>query len=404
MNLPMNWQLVPLGTISTLGPKKPLHLRDSDQPCSFVPMASVEEESGIIHLEQSIEIREGLKRSLTYFNEGDVLFAKVTPCMENGKIAVAKKLLNGRGFGSSEFHVITPGSSLDAEYLRYYLVSEDFRANAAMSMTGAVGLRRVPRAYLQEHLIPLPPLDEQQRIVEVLDDHLSRLDKALVEVESNKSRFSTLSEVLIRNLFPSGLDSNTLGDVCKIVDCEHKTAPKTVTDHAGFSVGTSAIRHGVIDYSKAKPVSTETLQIWTGRARPRPGDVVLTREAPIGESALVPDSPQVCLGQRTVLIQMNLSVFEPEYLHLWLQSPQVRDWMRLHSTGTTVLHLNVADVKRIPLPMPLKLSEQKRLVLQLKDQQSLAREAVSEVPRISRQIKQLRSAILFEAFSGNVSK
>lgn len=291
--------------------------------------------------------------------------------------------------------------SLDLEVVdqRYLFLALLSMQDRLYSLSRGTALQHVYAKDVKPLRVPVPQIGEQRKIVSAVDDHLSRIEKTLADVQSNEVRFKTLSEVLIRNLFDPDLDSRTLGDVCKIIDCEHKTAPKAVGEIAGFSVGTSAIRHGVIDYSKAKPVELETLSTWTARAKPAFGDVIFTREAPIGESALVPETPEICLGQRTVLIQKNPSVFVPEFLHLWLQSPQVRDWISGHSTGTTVLHLNVADVKKIPLPNIPPLDEQQRLVQQLKEQQSLARDAVGEVPRIANQLTQLKRAILFEAFS-----
>lgn len=291
--------------------------------------------------------------------------------------------------------------SLDVEVVdqRYLFLALLSMQDHLYSLSRGTALQHVYAKDLKPLKIPIPLIDDQKLLVSALDEQLSRLEKTLADVQSNEARFKTLSEVLIRNLFDDDFDSMSLGDVFKVIDCEHKTAPRAVTEIAGFSIGTSAIRHGVIDFAKAKPVATETLRNWTARAKPVLGDVLFTREAPIGESALVPETPEICLGQRTVLIQKNLSIFEPEYLHLWLQSPQVRDWIGRHSTGTTVLHLNVVDVKKIPLPKTPPISEQQRLVQKLKEQQALARDAVREVPRIANQINQLKRAILFGAFN-----
>jgi type I restriction enzyme S subunit len=333
-------------------------------------------------------IEEWTTKPLKMAAEGDVLICVVG--------SIGKVNLGVRAAITRSVAALRPKSVLDQKYLYYLMLHLSGTLIDLATGTAQVVLTK---QHLSSLDVPLPPLEEQRRIVSYLDNQLSRLEKALSNVQSNESRFKTFSEVLIRNLFEDDFDSLSLGDVCKIIDCEHKTAPKTVTEIAGFSIGTSAIRHGVIDYAKAKPVAPETLRTWTARAKPVSGDVIFTREAPIGESALVPETPDICLGQRTVLIQKNLSVFEPEYLHLWLQSPQVRDWIGKHSTGTTVLHLNVADVKKLPLPKIPSISEQQSLVQKLRVQQTLARAAVREVPRIANQLNQLKRAILFEAFS-----
>jgi type I restriction enzyme S subunit len=107
------------------------------------------------------EVRSGY----TAFRDGDVLFAKITPCMENGKAAIARGLKNGLGFGSSEFHVLRPSAAALAEYLFYYIRQESYRRQAEEHMTGSVGQKRVPADYVENTEMPLPPLAEQRRIV-----------------------------------------------------------------------------------------------------------------------------------------------------------------------------------------------------------------------------------------------
>lgn len=106
--------------------------------------------------------------SYTYFRENDVLLAKITPCFENGKLGIARNLKNGIGFGSSEFFVIRPGAALLPEYIYYFLDRQDFRDAAQRRMSGAVGHKRVPKELIENLTVPLPPLEEQRRIVALL--------------------------------------------------------------------------------------------------------------------------------------------------------------------------------------------------------------------------------------------
>jgi len=98
--------------------------------------------------------------SYTYFADGDVLLAKITPCFENGKLGIATDLSNGIGFGSSEFTVFRPSANLDKEWLYYFLSREAFRVEGAARMTGAVGHKRVPKEFIESYPIPLPPLPD----------------------------------------------------------------------------------------------------------------------------------------------------------------------------------------------------------------------------------------------------
>ena len=143
---------VKLGEITELNPKLLNKDKiDGELEVQFLPMKLVEEVSNKIHLHEIRKFKEVQKKSYTYFAESDVLFAKVTPCMENGKIAIAKNLKNGIGYGSSEFHIFRCSEIVLNNFLFYYLIQEAFRSEAQHNMTGAVGLRMVPKIFLYKH-------------------------------------------------------------------------------------------------------------------------------------------------------------------------------------------------------------------------------------------------------------
>lgn len=180
-------QLVRLGDVAQINPRFDKSSLANDVPVSFVQMASVGAADGKINVSIVRPFAEVKKGSYTPFKDGDVLFAKVTPCMENGKIAVARGLKNGVGFGSSEFHVLRPSDQVDAKYLYYFVSSQAFRKEAAGHMTGAVGLRRVPAAFMADAQLPLVPLDEQRPIVAEIEQQFSRLDEAVANLQRVKA-------------------------------------------------------------------------------------------------------------------------------------------------------------------------------------------------------------------------
>jgi len=166
--IPTPFELAPLGSICDLNPRLPKESRPADTDLvSFVPMAAVDEESASI---SAAEIRaySAVKKGFTPFRDNDVLFAKITPCMENGKVALATGLHGGIGFGSTEFHVLRASARVLPEWLRYYVLRPSFRSQAKRRMSGAVGQQRVPAEFLSESLIPIPPVDEQRKLVEFL--------------------------------------------------------------------------------------------------------------------------------------------------------------------------------------------------------------------------------------------
>ncbi|MDT0634214.1 restriction endonuclease subunit S [Spectribacter hydrogenooxidans] len=162
-----------------------------DTEVTFLPMAAVEELTG--NIDSSVRKLFGeVKKGYTRFRDGDVLFAKITPSMENGKVAVVRGLRNGIGCGSTEFHVLRPREGLDADYLRYFLVQSAFRQDAQRNMRGAVGQLRVPPAYMREAKIPVAPRDQQTEIVAKIDELFSQIDegeRALARVQKLVERY-----------------------------------------------------------------------------------------------------------------------------------------------------------------------------------------------------------------------
>ena len=190
-SLPNGWSTSTIGDISLVNPRSFVQPVEDDWEVSFIPMAAVEARTGHIELDQ-VRKYEEVRKGYTRFSEGDVLFAKITPCMENGKIAIAKGLNNNSGCGSTEFHVMRPQHSIACEYLMYYLLQEDFRKDAQRNMSGTAGQLRVPAAWLIEALLPLPPLPEQHRIVAEIEKHFTRLDAsvaALKRAQANLKRY-----------------------------------------------------------------------------------------------------------------------------------------------------------------------------------------------------------------------
>ncbi len=175
-----------LGEVCAFNPRIPfLEPLPDDTEVSFVPMAAVEEESGRLDASQTRTLGS-VRRGYTPFIENDVIFAKITPCMENGKIALATGLKNGLAYGSTEFFVFRPYDGLLPRFLLHFLLQPSLREDAEHQMAGASGQKRVPASYLLNHEFSLPPTREQERILAKLDATLSRLERA--ETASRRAR------------------------------------------------------------------------------------------------------------------------------------------------------------------------------------------------------------------------
>jgi type I restriction enzyme S subunit len=180
--LPSGWTLALLREVATINPTNPANVPEDDTRVSFVPMAAVEELSGRMNASMTRSWSD-VRKGFTRFQDGDVVFAKITPSMENGKVALAANLINGVAAGTTEFHVFRPQSGVKACYLLHYLLQETFRRRARGWMTGTAGQLRVPTRFLEEEVLPLAPAPEQQRIVEAIDSYLTRLDDVVASLE-----------------------------------------------------------------------------------------------------------------------------------------------------------------------------------------------------------------------------
>ena len=159
-DIPDIWCLVQHQDVAIINPKIPKDALDDDYLVSFIPMAAVEECSGKYDYSQTRPYGE-VKKGYTPFIAGDLIFAKITPCMENGKVALLKDLYNNIGFGSTEFHVSRLSELTNKKYFFYFFVQQRTRRDAQVHMTGSAGQLRVPKAYFEELEIPLPPLPER---------------------------------------------------------------------------------------------------------------------------------------------------------------------------------------------------------------------------------------------------
>ena len=156
------------------------------------------------------------------------------------------------------------------------------------------------------------------------------------------------------------MTEQTLNDVCElIVDCEHKTAPTRDTGYP--SIRTPNIGRGRLLLEGVNRVSEETYIEWSKRAVPQAKDIILAREAPVGNAANIPEGLKVCLGQRTVLIRSNADKIEPQYLVYLLLGDDVQRKFQAYAAGATVAHLNMRDIRGVPLPNLPPLETQRKI-------------------------------------------
>lgn len=252
------WEIKKLSELFTIKPPKKLAKEklDDEDEISFVPMACLNIEDRDLSLKQSKQLKDAYK-GYTYFADNDVLLAKITPCFENGKVGIAKGLLNG--IGSSEFIVFRPNGHIVPEYLYYYLSQESFRDEGKNRMAGAVGHKRVSKEFIEEYLLPFPKsTEEQNRIVAILDKAFTAIDKAKANAEKNLANAKELFESYLNGIFENpgeDWEEKVIDEIAVVKG--GKRVPK------GYKLETSRTEHPYItvaDFTDDGTVDTNNLK------------------------------------------------------------------------------------------------------------------------------------------------
>ena len=209
-----------LGEVCEIRPPKKIAKEKigMDEVVSFVPMGYLPINEKYFSSPETKPLNKAYS-GYVYFENNDVILAKITPCFENGKLGIAKNLKNGIGFGSSEFIVYRASSHLIPEFLYYYLSQESFRKVGESLMSGAVGHKRIPKEFYEQFQIPLPPLSEQQAIVARLDAAFAQIDQAQANLKRNIDNAKELFQSKLNAIFSqrgAGWEERKLGEVCDL--------------------------------------------------------------------------------------------------------------------------------------------------------------------------------------------
>jgi type I restriction enzyme M protein len=182
------WEMVELGSVCEINPKKS-ELKDLNEniDVSFVPMADINENE-MDFIPKQVKKLADVYSGYTYFKNDDVLLAKVTPCFENGKAGIAKGLINGIGFGSSEYFVIRPNDKILSVWIYLNVIQESFKEKGKLNMTGTGGLQRVSPEFIKNTIIPLPHIEIQKQIVSQIEKEQQLVDanKELIKIYEQK--------------------------------------------------------------------------------------------------------------------------------------------------------------------------------------------------------------------------
>lgn len=319
---------------------------------SYVDLGSVDQRRKIIDTEKSVATSEAPSRARQVLKSNDVLVSTVRPNL-NGVARVPGRL--DGSIASTGFCVLRPrAEQLDPNYLFHWVQSPVFIDGMVRKSIGA-SYPAVSDKIVLESYIPLPPLEQQRRVAAVLD----KADELRTKRRQALAQVDFLAQSIFRDMFGTLSDASPLwprvpiGEVCSaIVDCVNRTAPLADGPTPYKMIRTSNVRNREIDISNVRYVSRETFDVWNRRATPQRGDIVLTREAPMGEAGPISFDDEVFLGQRTMLYRPNPERLSTAYLLYYLTSSYMKRDFERHGTGTTVKHLSVPYCRSISIHLP----------------------------------------------------
>ncbi len=449
------WPKKPLSEVVELNPRLVKSAYRDDLEVSFVPMAAVEAGSGRMDVSQTKPF-SAVKKGYTPFKEGDVLFAKITPCMENGKMAVVPKLTNDIGFGSTEFHVLRPNEGVDPRYVYYFVSNQSFRRDAAHQMTGAVGQKRVPQSFLEEVLIPVPCPEEQISIVAEIEKQFSRLDEAVASLKRTKANLKRYQAAVLKAAVEGKLTENwrkahpDVEPASKLLERilaerqvksdgkgkRKETLPPDLTDlpplPSGWTwaslewigqhgrpiiygiikpgphisngvpyVRVTEMKDGRIDIKNLRRTSPERAAKFA-RATLASGDILISKDGTIGRVAVVP--PELEGGNITqhVMRAPVHSMMVRNFVVWAIRSDYCQRWLTGETRGVALQGVNVEDFRRLPIPIPPR-EEQEQIVAEVERRLSVIDELEAVVEANLTRAERLRQSVLTTAFSGTLT-
>lgn len=389
-------------------------------------------EYGGLNLDQTRVIAD-LGSGYTEFDEGDIVVAKITPCFENGKGALAAGLTNEAAFGTTELHVLRAHSSLERRFLFYFTLSRLFRSTGEGEMYGAGGQKRVPPEFCKNTRLPLPPIVDQRAIADFLDRETVKIDalvgkkRALIERLKEK-RTALISRTVTRGLPPdaaraAGLDPHPklkpsgiawLGDVPEhwaVVSISRRsssiqTGPFGSQLHEADYVeggipliNPAHLVDGRFDPDHRSAVDESTAERLS-RHRFHAGDIVLARRGEIGRCAVVSDV-EVGWLCGTGSLRIRLDNCDSRYWASVLSSSGFSALLELSAVGTTMLNLNPTIVGRMLVPIPSK-QEQSAIADFLCSETTKIDTMVAKIVAAIERLQEYRTALITAAVTGKI--
>lgn len=396
-----------LKDISQLNPQ----YRGKDMRCevSFVPMESLR--NGNIDFKE-IPFSEG-KGKYTFFSDGDLLIAKVTPCFENGNVAIAKKMKEGIGFGSSEIFVLRMNKYMLNTYMFYVSQTSQFRDAACATMCGVGGLKRISPLFMRAYDLNIPSIEAQQRIVDYLDVKLSVIDKRMRVLEKQRDAYTRLKKSIIHQAVTRGLNPDVRmkdSGVKWIGMIPEHWEIKRLKEFVKTIKGKQCDYYDMYEEGMAIVLTVETLRqnvpafynyaiIGDKRQLCTKDDMVVIWDgAGVGELLKAKNG---MLSSTIAKIDVNQNVVVKEFLWQWRYGIEYR--LKSVPTGMGIPHLNPNSFNMFIIPIP-PISEQHVIASYLNDRCAKIDAAIENIGKQIEASKRLKRAIINETITGQINK
>ena len=414
---------LPISAIAEVNPiiRIPKELSGKDA-VSFIPMGDVSE-SGQWTSRQERPFRS-VSSGFTAFEEGDVLIAKITPCMENGKGTHATGLQNGIGFGSTEFHVLRAKQGSDPRFLFHMTQWRGLRRAAQGKMVGSAGQQRVPRSFFDEFLVTGFEPCEQVGIADILDT----LDTAIFETEAIIAKFKAVKQGLLHDLLTRGIDANgelrppqaeaphlykesplgwipqdwdtaTLESVSSTVTSGSRDWARYYSESGALFVRIGNLTREHINFRFDSTIYVRPPRNADGqRTRLEPGDILISITADLGIVGVIPEGMgEAYINQHIAVVRPSFSAVNPRFVGHYLACPVAQIYISQLNDAGAKAGLNLPTVRGLLTVRPER-REQDLIAERLDEIDKRIQNAAIEVAKL----RELKAGLMDDLLTGRV--
>ncbi|EEM8338853.1 restriction endonuclease subunit S [Salmonella enterica subsp. enterica serovar Amager] len=406
--LPEGWATSTINEMCNINPKLKL---DDDLDVGFMPMAGVP----TTYLGKcNFETKKwcGVKKGFTQFQNDDVIFAKITPCFENGKAVVIKEFPNGYGAGSTEYYVLRSINGLINPHWLFALVkTKDFLTNGALNMSGSVGHKRVTKEFVENYGVPVPPFAEQKIIAE-------KLDTLLAQVDSTKARLEQIPQILKR-FRQAVLRAAVTG---RLIDKDFTNLVTNIGSHVSIDIGNAFksaefsedgipllrgqnIEPGALRWDDTKKFPAEKLELFS-HLFINEHDIILAMDRPIISSGLklakAKKSDLPCVLVQRVARFKDYRDLLPEYLYIALSGLDFENYIQPNQTGSDIPHISGKQILNFKCSIPPH-DDQHEIVRRVEQLFAWADTIEKQVNSALARVNSLTQSILAKAFRGELT-